>query len=142
MFESLQSKLESALKVFRGQSKITEENIKEALNEVRNALLDADVNFAVVKDFIETVQNKAVGLEVKGNILPGQMIVKLIHDELVALMGTGKAEINFSSQPPTIIMVAGLQGSGKTTFCGKLALHLKKKGRQPMLVACDKKICS
>ena len=137
MFESLQSKLESALKVFRGQSKITEENIKEALNEVRTALLDADVNFAVVKDFIETVQNKAVGLEVKGNILPGQMIVKLIHDELVALMGTGKAEINFSSQPPTIIMVAGLQGSGKTTFCGKLALHLKKKGRQPMLVACD-----
>ena len=129
--------MESALKVFRGQSKITEENIKEALNEVRNALLDADVNFAVVKDFIETVQNKAVGLEVKGNILPGQMIVKLIHDELVALMGTGKAEINFSSQPPTIIMVAGLQGSGKTTFCGKLALHLKKKGRQPMLVACD-----
>ena len=94
MFESLQSKLESALKVFRGQSKITEENIKEALNEVRNALLDADVNFAVVKDFIETVQNKAVGLEVKGNILPGQMIVKLIHDELVALMGTGKAEID------------------------------------------------
>ncbi|MEY3312609.1 MAG: hypothetical protein RLZZ578_129, partial [Bacteroidota bacterium] len=137
MFESLQTKLESALKVFRGQSKITEENIKEALNEVRNALLDADVNFAVVKDFIETVQSKAVGLEVKGNILPGQMIVKLIHDELVALMGTGKAEINFSSQPPTIIMVAGLQGSGKTTFCGKLALHLKKKGRQPMLVACD-----
>lgn len=137
MFESLQSKLESALKVFRGQSKITEENIKEALNEVRTALLDADVNFAVVKDFIETVQSKAVGLEVKGNILPGQMIVKLIHDELVALMGTGKAEINFSSQPPTIIMVAGLQGSGKTTFCGKLALHLKKKGRQPMLVACD-----
>jgi len=137
MFESLQSKLESALKVFRGQSKITEENIKEALNEVRTALLDADVNFAVVKDFIETVQSKAVGLEVKGNILPGQMIVKLIHDELVALMGTGKAEINFSSQPPTIIMVAGLQGSGKTTFCGKLAMHLKKKGRQPMLVACD-----
>ncbi|MFM6955153.1 MAG: signal recognition particle protein [Ignavibacteria bacterium] len=137
MFESLQSKLESALKVFRGQSKITEENIKEALNEVRTALLDADVNFAVVKDFIEKVQSKAVGLEVKGNILPGQMIVKLIHDELVALMGTGKAEINFSSQPPTIIMVAGLQGSGKTTFCGKLAMHLKKKGRQPMLVACD-----
>jgi len=137
MFESLQSKLESALKVFRGQSKITEENIKEALQEVRTALLDADVNLAVVKDFIETVQSKAVGLEVKGNILPGQMIVKLIHDELVALMGTGKAEINFSSQPPTIIMVAGLQGSGKTTFCGKLAMHLKKKGRQPMLVACD-----
>ena len=137
MFENLQSKLESALKVLRGQSKITEENIKEALNEVRNALLDADVNFAVVKDFIETVQTKAVGMEVKGTILPGQMIVKLIHDELVALMGTGKAELNFSTQPPTIIMVAGLQGSGKTTFCGKLALHLKKKGRQPMLVACD-----
>lgn len=137
MFENLQSKLESALKRLRGQSKITEENIQEALAEVRNALLDADVNFSIAKEFIETVQVKALGLEVKGNILPGQMIVKLIHDELVALMGTGKSEINFNSSPPTVIMVAGLQGSGKTTFCGKLALYLKKKGRQPLLVAGD-----
>ena len=137
MFENLQSKLESALKRLRGQSKITEENIQEALVEVRNALLDADVNFSIAKEFIETVQVKALGLEVKGNILPGQMIVKLIHDELVALMGTGKSEINFNSSPPTVIMVAGLQGSGKTTFCAKLALYLKKKGRQPLLVAGD-----
>lgn len=137
MFENLQSKLESALKRLRGQSKITEENIQEALVEVRNALLDADVNFSIAKEFIETVQVKALGLEVKGNILPGQMIVKLIHDELVALMGTGKSEINFNSSPPTVIMVAGLQGSGKTTFCAKLALYVKKKGRQPLLVAGD-----
>jgi signal recognition particle subunit SRP54 len=137
MFESLQSKLESALKRLRGQSKITEENIQEALQEVRTALLDADVHYNVVKDFIETVQQKAVGMEVKGNILPGQMIVKVIYDELVALMGAGKSELLFSPQPPTVIMVAGLQGSGKTTFCGKLALQLKKKGRQPLLVACD-----
>ena len=137
MFENLQSKLESALKRLRGQSKITEENIQEALVEVRNALLDADVNFSIAKEFIETVQVKALGLEVKGNILPGQMIVKLIHDELVELMGKGKSEINFNSSPPTVIMVAGLQGSGKTTFCGKLALYLKKKGRQPLLVAGD-----
>jgi signal recognition particle subunit SRP54 len=137
MFENLQSKLESALKRLRGQSKITEENIQEALAEVRNALLDADVNFSIAKEFIETVQVKALGLEVKGNILPGQMIVKLIHDELVELMGKGKSEINFNSSPPTVIMVAGLQGSGKTTFCGKLALYLKKKGRQPLLVAGD-----
>ncbi len=137
MFESLSEKLEEALKKIRGQSKITEENVTDALAEVRRALLEADVNLGVVKSFIESVKEKSLGMEVKGNILPGQMMIKLIHDELVALMGTDKADITFAPQAPTIIMVAGLQGSGKTTFCAKLAFQLKKKGRQPLLVACD-----
>lgn len=137
MFESLQNKIETALKHLRGQSKITEENIEEALREVRRALLDADVNFSVVKEFIEDVKTKAVGLEVKGNLLPGQLIVKVIYDELVALMSSDKQEVAFAAHAPSIIMVAGLQGSGKTTFCGKLAGFLRKKGKQPLLVAAD-----
>jgi signal recognition particle subunit SRP54 len=137
MFESLSEKLEEALKKIRGQSKITEENVSDALAEVRRALLDADVNLGVVKSFIDSVKEKSLGMEVKGNILPGQMMIKLIHDELVSLMGTSKTDITFAPQAPTIVMVAGLQGSGKTTFCAKLAFQLKKKGRQPLLVACD-----
>lgn len=137
MFESLSDKLEEALKRIRGQAKITEENVTEALTEVRRALLDADVNFNVVKKFIDDVKEKSLGIEVKGNLLPGQLMIKLIHDELVALMGTSKADIAQAPQAPTIVMVAGLQGSGKTTFCAKLAFSLKKKGRQPLLVACD-----
>jgi len=137
MFESLQDKLEEALKRIRGQNKLTEDNVEEALAEVRRALLDADVNFNVTKEFIDSVKEKSLGLEVKGNILPGQLMIKLIHDERVALMGTSKSEIQLAPQPPTIVMVAGLQGSGKTTFCAKLAFQLKKKGKQPLLVACD-----
>lgn len=137
MFESLQEKLEGALKRFRGQNKLTEENVTEALAEVRTALLDADVALNVTKGFIETVKEKSLGIEVKGNLLPGQLMIKLIHDELVELMGSKKADLSLSPQPPTIIMVAGLQGSGKTTFCAKLAFQLKKKGKQPLLVACD-----
>lgn len=137
MFENLTSKIESAIKRLRGQAKITEENIDEALKEVRNALLDADVNLSVVKKFIEDVKEKSLGLEVKGSLTPGQLIVKIIYDELVVLMGSSKMDVITAPQPPTIIMVAGLQGSGKTTFCGKLARLLKKKGRQPLLVAGD-----
>jgi len=137
MFESLQEKLEDALKRIRGQNKLTEENVSEALTEVRTALLDADVNFTVTKSFIETVKEKSLGLEVKGNVLPGQMMIKLIHDELVELMGSKKSDLLTAAKPPTIVMVAGLQGSGKTTFCSKLAYQLKKKGKQPLLVACD-----
>jgi len=137
MFESLQEKLEDALKRIRGQNKLTEENVSEALGEVRTALLDADVNFAVTKSFIETVKEKSLGLEVKGNVLPGQLMIKLMHDELVELMGSKKSDLLTSPKAPTIIMVAGLQGSGKTTFCAKLAYQLKKKGKQPLLVACD-----
>ena len=127
MFENIQTRLESALKRIRGQAKITEENIEEGLQEVRNALLDADVNFQVAKKFIEDVKAKALGLEVQGKITPGQLIVKIIHDEMVALMGSTRSAVVMSPQPPTVIMVAGLQGSGKTTFCGKLAKSLKNR---------------
>ncbi|MBS1537742.1 MAG: signal recognition particle protein [Bacteroidetes bacterium] len=137
MFENLQSKLEFALKKIRGQAKISEENIQEALDEVRRALLEADVNFTVAKNFIDEVTQKALGVEVKGNLQPGQVIIKLIYDELVALMGSNKSDLIFAHGAPTVVMVAGLQGSGKTTFCGKLAANLKKKGKQPLLVACD-----
>ncbi|MDP1678146.1 MAG: signal recognition particle protein [Bacteroidota bacterium] len=137
MFETLTEKLDGALKKLRGQHRISEENTAEALNEVRKVLLDADVNLGVVKSFIENVTKKSVGQEVVSNVAPGQLIIKIIYDELVALMGNEKAEINFSSDIPTVIMVAGLQGSGKTTFSGKLANYLKAKGRQPLLVAAD-----
>jgi signal recognition particle subunit SRP54 len=137
MFEDLSQKLELVFKKLRGQGKITEVNISQSMREVRRVLLDADVNYKVVKQFIEDVQKRAVGQEVLQSITPGQLIVKIIFDELVKLMGTSKAEINFASMPPTVIMVAGLQGSGKTTFCAKLALHLHGKGRHPFLVAAD-----
>jgi signal recognition particle subunit SRP54 len=137
MFNSLQEKLEVTLKKFRGQSKITEENISEAMREIRRALLEADVHIDVVKKFVEDVKEKAIGSEVKGKLLPDQLIVKIVNDELVELMGSKKADIKIASGKPTVILVAGLQGSGKTTFCGKLAKNLRKKGRQPLLVACD-----
>jgi len=137
MFENLQEKLELALNKFRGQAVISEENIADALNEIRKALIDADVNFSVAKKFVEEVKQKALGREVRGKLLPEQLIVKIVHDELVEIMGKKMSDISFSAQPPTIIMVAGLQGSGKTTFCAKLAKNLRKKGRQPLLVAAD-----
>lgn len=137
MFEDLSQKLELVFKKLRGQGKITEANIAESLREVRRVLLDADVNYKVVKQFIEDVQKRAIGQEVLQSITPGQLIVKIIYDELIKLMGTTKAEITFSAMPPTVILVAGLQGSGKTTFCAKLANHLKSKGWHPMLVAAD-----
>jgi signal recognition particle subunit SRP54 len=137
MFESLNEKLELALKRFRGQATITEDNIQEALREIRRALLEADVNLNVAKKFVDNVKEKAIGKDVKGSLLPEQLIVKLVHDELVELMGSKRSDIVFSPHPPTVILVAGLQGSGKTTFCAKLAKSLRKKGRQPLLVAAD-----
>ncbi len=137
MFEDLSQKLDLVFKKLRGQGRITEENVAESLREVRRVLLDADVNFKVVKQFIEDVHKRAVGQEVLQSITPGQLIVKIIHDELIKLMGTAHAEMTYAPMPPTIIMVAGLQGSGKTTFCAKLANMLKAKGRHPMLVAAD-----
>ena len=127
MFENLQEKLELALKRFRGQATISEENISEAMREIRRALLEADVNLEVAKKFVDEVKQKAVGTEVKGNLLPEQLIVKLVRDELVEIMGKNRTDLVFSPSPPTIIMVAGLQGSGKTTFCAKLAKSLRKK---------------
>jgi len=137
MFEDLSQKLELVFKKLRGQGKITEANVTESLREVRRVLLDADVNYKVVKQFIDDVQKRSIGQEVLQSVTPGQLIIKIIYDELVKLMGTTNAEITFSPMPPTVIMVAGLQGSGKTTFCAKLALHLKNRGRFPMLVAAD-----
>jgi signal recognition particle subunit SRP54 len=137
MFDELTQKLEAVFKKLRGQGKVTEENIAESLREVRRVLLDADVNYKVAKQFIEDVQKRAVGQEVITSITPGQLIIKIIHDELIRLLGSAKSDITFSPMPPTVIMVAGLHGSGKTTFSAKLALFLKSKGHYPMLVAAD-----
>ena len=137
MFEDLSLKLEGVFKRLRGQGKISEANVAETLREVRRVLLDADVNYKVAKQFIDGVQQRAIGEEVLKSITPGQLIVKIIHDELVALLGTSKVDIRFSSIPPTVVMVAGLQGSGKTTFCAKLAKHLNSQGRHPLLAAAD-----
>jgi len=137
MFENLTQKLENAFKKLRGQGKLTPQNIEEALREVRRALLDADVNYKVAKQFIADVQARAIGQEVLSSITPGQLIVKIVNDEMVKLLGVSHADIAQAPFPPTIILVAGLQGSGKTTFCAKLAYYLKSKGRLPLLVAAD-----
>ncbi|MDI6779954.1 MAG: signal recognition particle protein [Bacteroidota bacterium] len=137
MFDNLTEKLESVFKKLRGYGKITESNISDSMREVRRALLDADVNYKVVKQFVEDVQKRAMGQEVIASLNPGHLIIKIIHDELIKLLGESKQDIKFSTLPPTVIMVAGLQGSGKTTFCAKLANHLKSKGRYPMLTAAD-----
>ena len=137
MFEDLSVKLDGVLRKLRGQGKISEANVAETLREVRRVLLDADVNYKVAKQFIDDVLKRAVGQEVLQSITPGQLIVKIIFDELVRLLGTANEEILFSPMPPTVILVAGLQGSGKTTFCAKLALFLAGQGRHPMLAAAD-----
>ena len=137
MFEDLSVKLEGVLKKLRGQGKISEANVAETLREVRRVLLDADVNYKVAKQFIDDVLKRAVGQEVLQSITPGQLIVKIIYDELVRLLGTANEEIAFAPLPPTVILVAGLQGSGKTTFCAKLALFLTGQGRHPLLAAAD-----
>ncbi len=136
MFDSLSQKLQKVFKDLRGLGKITEENILEPMREVRLALLDADVNFKVARDFIEQVKQKALGQEVLQSIQPGQQIIKIIHDELVELLGSAHLGLNLNSTPSSIIM-AGLHGSGKTTSSAKLARLLQKQGRSPVLVACD-----
>ncbi len=137
MLEDLSSKLEAILKKVRGQGKLSEKNIADSLKEIRRALLEADVNYRVVKQFINDVQGKALGEAVLRSVTPGQQIVKIVHDELVRLMGESNTSLKFAGIPPTVIMLCGLQGSGKTTFAGKLGNHLRKKGRHPMLVAAD-----
>ena len=137
MFENLSDKLERSFKLLKGQGRITEINIAETLKEVRRALLDADVNFKIAKSFTDTVKNNALGQNVLNAVKPGQVIIKLVHDQLVELMGGSNEEINLKGNP-AVILVSGLQGSGKTTFSGKLAgLLKKKKGKNPLLVACD-----
>jgi signal recognition particle subunit SRP54 len=136
MFDSLSSKLQNAFRNLRGLGKISESNVTDALREVRMALLEADVNFKVARDFIERVKTKAIGAEVIQSVQPGQQIIKIIHDELVDLLGSTNAGLNLSGSPSCILMV-GLHGSGKTTSSGKLARLLQKQGRQPLLVAAD-----
>ena len=137
MFEDLTIKLEGIFKKLRGQGRLSESNIRDALKEVRRALLEADVNYKVVKDFISQVEAKAIGQEVLRSITPGQQVIKIVYDELINLLGKERVEVKFSSYPPTIFMLVGLQGSGKTTACGKLARYYRKKGRFPLLVAAD-----
>ena len=137
MFNSLQDKLDKALQNIQGRGKITEINVAETVKEIRRALVDADVNYKVAKDLTKRVQDKALGQNVLTSITPGQLMTKIVHDELVELMGTTQEGINLSDKP-TIILIAGLQGSGKTTFSGKLANYLKqKRSKTPLLVACD-----
>ncbi len=138
MFETLSDKLESVFKKLRGQGVMTEENIKDALREVRLALLEADVNFKVVKEFVESVRVKAIGTEVLQSLSPGQQVVKIVHDELIALMGGyGSNDLDLAAKPPVALMMVGLQGAGKTTSCGKLGNWLRKQKRRPLLVPAD-----
>ncbi|HEY1264768.1 MAG TPA: signal recognition particle protein [Terriglobales bacterium] len=137
MFENLQEKLQRAFKTLRGQAVLNEENMGEALRELRLALLEADVNFKVVKQFIDQVQAKAVGQQVMTALAPGEQVIKIVRDELVEILGKDTARLKFASQPPTVVLMAGLQGSGKTTTSGKLANWLKNGGHRPLLVSVD-----
>ncbi len=137
MFESLSEKLEGALKNVSGQGRINELNIAATMREIRRALLDADVNYQVAREFTDRVKDQALGEEVLNSVSPGQLLVKIVYDELVGLLGEEHVGIELSNKPPTVILVAGLQGSGKTTFCAKLAAFYKGKGRAPMLAAAD-----
>jgi len=137
MFENLSEKLQRAFKNLRGQGRLTEENIGEALREIRLALLEADVNFKVVKDLIDHIREKALGQEVMTALSPGEQVIKVVRDQLVELLGRDTARLKLASQPPTVVLMAGLQGSGKTTTSGKLAHWLKKGGHRPMLVSVD-----
>ena len=137
MFENLTEKLQRAFKHLRGQGVLTEENIGEALREIRVALLEADVNLGVANDLIGHIREKAIGTEVLTALSPTEQVIKIVHDELVALLGRDTARFKFSSKPPTVILMAGLQGSGKTTTSGKLAVWLKKGGHRPLLVSVD-----
>jgi signal recognition particle subunit SRP54 len=137
MFENLQEKLQRAFKSLRGQARLSEENIAEALREIRLALLEADVNFKVVKELIDRIQAKAVGQEVLTALSPGEQVIKIVRDELVETLGKDTARMKFASQPPTVVLMAGLQGSGKTTTSGKLANWFKIGGHRPLLVSVD-----
>lgn len=136
-FENLSEKLQAVFKQLRGKGKLTEKDVKEAMREVKLALLEADVNFKIVKQFINKVNERAVGSEVLESLTPGQQVIKIVNEELIELMGSSQSKLTFSSKPPTVYMMVGLQGAGKTTTSGKLAGLLKKQGKSPLLVACD-----
>ena len=137
MFQSLSEKLENAFRKFRNKGKLTESDIKAGMREIKLALLEADVNFKVVKDFINNVSARAVGADVLESLLPAQQIVKIVNEELTEIMGGSQSKLTISSKPPTVVMMVGLQGAGKTTHAGKLAGLYKKQGKNPLLVACD-----
>jgi len=137
MFSNLSEKLNNAFKKFKNKGKLTEADVKEGMREVKLALLEADVNFKVVRDFVKTVTERAVGSDVLESLLPAQQIIKIVHEELVNLMGETNTKLQISSRPPTVVMMVGLQGSGKTTHSAKLAGMYRKQGKRPLLVACD-----
>lgn len=137
LFEGLSGKLQETMKKFRGQTRVSEKDVKEMMREIKLALLEADVNFKVVKDFINKVSERAVGQDVLESLTPGQHVVKIVHDELIDLMGRSQSKVTFAAKPPTVYMMVGLQGAGKTTATGKLANLLRKQGKNPLLVACD-----
>ena len=137
MFESLGEKLNNAFQRFRNKGKLTEADVKEGMRKIKLALLEADVNFKVVKEFVRTVSERAVGAEVLESLLPAQQVVKIVNEELTSLMGGSQSKLTIASNPPTIVMMVGLQGAGKTTHAGKLAGLYKKQGKRPLLVACD-----
>lgn len=137
MLSGLSEKLNAAFKKFRSKGKLTEADIKEGMREIKLALLEADVNFKVVKAFVAKVSERAVGTEVLESLLPAQQIVKIVNEELIAIMGGGTAKLNISSKPPTVVLMCGLQGAGKTTHAAKLARMYKKQGKSPLLVGCD-----
>lgn len=136
-FESLAEKLQNIFKTLRGKGKLTEKDVDQAMREVRMALLEADVNYKVVKDFIARIKERAIGSEVLESLTPGQQVIKIVHEEMTQLMGGSASKVAIASKPPTVIMMVGLQGSGKTTTSGKLARLMKKQGRGPVLAACD-----
>ncbi len=136
-FEGLSSRLQDITNKFRGKARVTESDLKEMLREVKLALLEADVNYKIVKDFIDVINQKALGQDVLKSLTPGQQVIKIVKDELVELLGGIESKLSFSPNPPTVIMLVGLQGSGKTTTAGKLANLLRKQGKNPLLVACD-----
>ena len=137
MFDSLSDRLGATLDGLKGKGRLSEDDINKAMREIRLALLEADVNFGVVKDFVARVRERAMGAEVMDSLTPGQQVVKIVHEELTSLMGEAGTKLSFSNRPPTVILMAGLQGSGKTTACGKLARLLAKQKRSPAMVACD-----
>ena len=136
-FEGLSEKLQGALRKLNGKGKLTEQTVKEGMREVRMALLEADVNYAVAKKFIKNVTEKCVGQEVLASLTPGQQVIKIVNEEMTQLMGGSVAKLTWSSSTPTIYMLCGLQGAGKTTMCGKLGNMIKKGDKKPLLVACD-----
>src|SRR3954454_9063239 len=137
MFDNLSDKLQRVFKNLRGEGKLTAENMESALREIRMALLEADVNFKVVKQLIENIKQKAVGEEVLNALSPSQQVVKIVHEELIKILGSHESKLRFANEPPSVIMVVGLQGSGKTTSTGKLARWLSKNGHRPMVVSVD-----